>query len=323
MSRLPLAVPFGATASRPTWEALPREVRALIEERAGSAVLQSISQGAGFTSGFASRLVLADGSRLFVKAASSELSEVAHPSYVHEAEVVSALPVEVPAPRVRWAEHVGTWVVLGIDDVEGRSPQRPWQSDELELVLAALTGLATALTPVPASLGTIAPVSEYDDEMSFWRKRSAGDPVALSRPLAPAWEARLPGLAALESEWTTLCDGDTATHFDLRDDNVLLTADGQVLVCDWKWLTRGAAWLDLAGLLVSAHGDGHDADTLWRSHPLSAGVPARALDAFLAALAGLFVEYSAHERDSRSPWLRAHQAWWRDASLSWLAARLT
>ena len=323
MIRLPLSVPFGATAARPTWDALPSEVRARIEGRAGSPVLQAISQGSGFTSGFASRLLLADGTRLFVKAASFELSPVAHPSYVHEAAVVAALLDAVPAPRVRWVEHVGTWVVLGIDDVEAASPQRPWIAGELDLVLAALTELAEALTPVPTSLGIITDLSDYDDEMSFWRKRSAGDEGAAARGLPPEWSARVDELAALEAEWVVLCSGDTAAHFDLRDDNVLITADGDVLVCDWNWLTRGACWLDLAALLVSAHGDGYDADALWRSHPLSAGVPDRALDSFLVALSGLFVEYAAHGQDERSPWLRAHQAWWRDASLSWLRLRLS
>jgi hypothetical protein len=322
MSRLPLVVPFGATANRPTWDELPADVRSVVEDRAGSAVLQAISQGSGFTSGFASRLVLADGTRLFVKAASSELSPVAHPSYVHEAAVLAALPDLVPAPRVRWVDHVGTWVILGIDDVEARSPVRPWVASEMDVVLASLTNLAEALTPVPSSLGIITDLSEYDDEMSFWRKRSAGDEVASTSALRQEWSARVDELAALEAEWVVLCSGDTATHFDLRDDNVLITADGDVLVCDWNWLTRGAAWIDLAGLLVSAHGDGYDADALWRSHPLASGVPDRALDSFLVALSGLFVEYAAHEQDERSPWLRAHQAWWRDATLSWLGSRL-
>ena len=322
MTPLPLTVPFGATANRPVWEELPADVREAIEQRAGSPVAQSVSQVAGFTSGFASRLLLGDGSRLFVKAASSELSAVAHPSYVHEAEVVAALSADVPAPRVRWVEHVGTWVVLGIDDVEARSPQRPWVRDELDLVLGSLTVLADALTPVPEALGSITELAEYDDEMSFWRKRAAGDPVAVSRPLPPAWSVRVDELAALEAEWVALCSGDTATHFELRDDNLLLTSAGEVLVCDWNWLTRGASWLDLAGLLVSVHGDGYDADALWRAHPLSQGVDDRALDAFLVALTGLFVEYAAHDADARSPWLRSHQAWWRDASLGWLGARL-
>ncbi|HEU0286240.1 MAG TPA: hypothetical protein VFR22_04280, partial [Nocardioidaceae bacterium] len=58
---LPLTVPQTATAIRPTWDDLPRVVRALIAERCGGDVVAAESMGAGFTPGFASRLRLADG----------------------------------------------------------------------------------------------------------------------------------------------------------------------------------------------------------------------------------------------------------------------
>ena len=322
VTAIPLGVPVGATAARPEWASLPGGVRAAIESLAGSAVLEAVSQGGGFTSGFASRLLLADGSRVFVKAASSLQSPVAHPSYLTEASVVAALPAAVPAPRLVWRAEVDDWVLLGFEDVESSAPARPWQRDELDRVLDVLTHLAAALTPVPESLAHVGSLHDYDDEMSFWRKRAAGDPEMLALPLPDAWEVRVGAVAALEAGWTTAADGETATHFDLRDDNVLLTPSGGVLVCDWNWLTRGAAWLDLAALLVSVHGDGLDADAIWASHPLAAGVPGRALDAFLAALSGLFVVNAAASSDARSPWLRAHQAWWRDASLRWLDERL-
>lgn len=70
----PYAAPSGATAQRPSWLSLAAPVRRLVEIRLGQSVADAESQGGGFTDGFASRLVLADGSRVFVKAASSVVS---------------------------------------------------------------------------------------------------------------------------------------------------------------------------------------------------------------------------------------------------------
>jgi len=319
---IPLRVPQAASAVRPAWDELPPEVRAAVEEAAGSPVREAVSQGGGFTSGFASRLLLADGRRCFVKAATSDLHVWARPSYEREAAVVRGLPAAIPAPRVLWTREVGTWFVSGFEDVESRHPRRPWQEDELQSVLALCTLLATELTPVPSSLPAPHPLSEWEDDFSFWRRRAACDPAAVAVPLDEESAAMARRFAEIEPTWIDLCAGSTGLHFDLRDDNLLVTPSGGLLICDWNHLTLGAVWLDLAAVLVSAHGDGVDADALWSRHPLSAGVDDAALIAFLVALSGLFVERAADDPVPGSPYLRDHQAWWRDASLSWLRRRI-
>lgn len=319
---IPLRVPQAASAVRPTWDDLPREVRDAVVDSAGSPVQQAVSQGGGFTSGFASRLLLEDGRRLFVKAATSERHPFARPSYEREAAVVRGLPAAVPVPRVLWTCEAGTWFVSAFEDVESRHPRRPWDPDELGAVLDLCTLLARELTPVPPSLPQPHPLAEWDGDFSFWRRRAAGDPAAAAVPVPPVWEPAVASLAEAESTWARRCAGSTGLHFDLRDDNLLVTTAGDVLVCDWNHLTLGAAWLDLAAVLVSVHGDGLDADALWRAHPLAADVDDAALVAFLAALAGFFVERAADEEQPGSPYLRAHQGWWRDAALSWLGSRL-
>jgi hypothetical protein len=76
-------------------------------------------------------------------------------------------------------------------------------------------------------------------------------------------------------------------------------------------------------LLVAGHGDGLDIEGILRTNPLLAGVPAGALDAVLAALAGYFTRAAGTALDfPASPWLRVHQGWYRDASLDLLASRL-
>lgn len=312
------AVPHRATARRPAWEALPGDVRDLVERRAGAPVRRARSQDGGFTEGFASRLELADGRRLFVKAAGA--GGHAHPSYRQEARVVAALPAAVAAPRLLWTAEVRDWVVLAFEDVEGRTPQRPWDPGELAAVLRALVPLADALTPVPDALLPLGTTADLDPELDFWRRCAAGAADAGGVP-AP-WRARVDELAALERGWAAAAAGVAAVHFDLRDDNVLLADDGRVLVCDWNWLMLGAPWMDLVGLLVSVHGDGLDADALLAAHPLTRDVPRASVDTFLVALAGYFVRVATQPPVESSPWLRVHQAWWRDAALDWLAARL-
>jgi aminoglycoside phosphotransferase (APT) family kinase protein len=318
----PYGVPAGATAQRPSWLALPVSLRAAIEERLGSAVTETDSQGGGFTNGFASRLLLADGSRVFVKAVSSINSPEVFASYQQEVAVAGALPECVSAPRLRWATEHEQWQVLAFDDVAARTPQRPWQLNELGIVLDMLTPLAAALTPAPSGLPKLDTTADLDDAFSFWRRLAAEDPTADAQLVRPLWFGHLEDLAELESDWAALAAGDTAVHFDMREDNLLLTDNGQVLVCDWNWLSLAAPWVDLVGLLISVHGDGLDAEAFLSNHPLAANVDPRAINAFLVALAGYFTEAAARPAFAHSPWMRTHQAWWRDATLSWLALRL-
>lgn len=319
MTAIPPRVPQAGTAVRPAWDELPEHVRAAVEDACGAAVVEAVSQGGGFTSGFASRLVLDDGRRLFVKAATSEQHVFARPSYEREAAVVRGLPARVPAPRVLWTRDLGAWFVSAFDDVEARHPVRPWDPAELAAVLDVCTTMARELTPVPASLPEPLPLADWDEDFTFWRRGAQGD-AAVSIPAG--WGPRTDQLAELEGGWAVRCAGATGLHFDLRDDNLLVTSDGRVLVCDWNHLTLGAAWLDVASILVSAHGDGLDADALWASHPLAHGVDDDALLSFLAALAGFFIQRAAEADVPGSPYLRAHQAWWRDATLGWLGSRL-
>ena len=95
-----------ATARRPHWGDLPASAREVIAVRLGSEVTSTSSTGIGFTPGFASRLDLADGRRVFVKAASDAddarsgwaLSE----AYREEIRKLRALPSDLPAPALLW-----------------------------------------------------------------------------------------------------------------------------------------------------------------------------------------------------------------------------
>lgn len=307
------AIPYGATALRPHWPDLPEPIRARIEERLGDVVVAVASQGSGFTHGFASRLVYGRGRRAFVKAASDQTSPVIADCYRAEARVVPTLPAGVPAPALRWTIEEAGWVVLCFDDVPGRPPRRPWEPNELTAVLTALTPMSEALTPGPPALVVPDARDWLVADFGYWRD--------LADSAEPGDSERVADLAVLEAAALDAIDGTSVIHCDLRDDNVIVGDDGKVWVCDWNWPSRGAPWVDLLTLLLSAAGDGYDADALFAAHPLGADVDPDALDAVLAGLCGYFVRSARSGPVATSPHLRNHQSWYAEATMSWLARR--
>src|SRR5687767_4666506 len=117
---LPTRIPHGRTARRLEWSFLPPHIRAEVERRTGSPVTGAASQTAGFTPGFASVLTCADGSRHFVKAASTIAQRLFADAYRGEARKQGLLPGGLPVPRLKWLHDADDWVVLGFEHVEGR-----------------------------------------------------------------------------------------------------------------------------------------------------------------------------------------------------------
>jgi hypothetical protein len=113
---------------RPAWSDLRPDVRRRIEDAAGAAVLAAASQGSGFTPGFASRLRLADGRRVFVKAADASRPWLLE-SYRLEAAKLALIPAAVPAPRLQRVldEPIDgvPWLILVFDDIDGHPPGGP------------------------------------------------------------------------------------------------------------------------------------------------------------------------------------------------------
>jgi hypothetical protein len=306
---IPTTIPHGRTARRLEWPHLPPTVRAGIEERCGSPVVSAVSQGGGFTPGFASVLVCADGSRHFVKAASAVAQKMFAASYREEARKLRALPEATPAPRLLWALD-GDWVVLGLEYVEARAPRRPWRQAELDRCLDALEVVADLLTPVPQELA-LGPIG---DDFAGWP--ASWDHVRVHHHLPHADEA-----AALATEYLTAVAGDTLVHTDVRDDNVLLTPDGRALFCDWNWPAAGSAWLDSLILLIGPRGDGLDVEAVIAERPLLRDVPPEDVDRVLALVCGYFLRQADEPVPATSPHIREAQRWQGEVVWAWLAQR--
>jgi hypothetical protein len=310
VTAIPTTIPHGRTAQRLTWRHLPPAVRALVEERCGSPVVDATSQGGGFTPGFASVLTCADGSKHFVKAASTKAQRMFADSYREEARKLRALPQAVPAPRLLWVED-GDWMVLGIEYVEGRTPPRPWRQADLDATLDALEVVARELTPAPEGLGLDTFADELGEWPAFW------DHVARTRPDLP----HLADAAALAAGFAEVAAGDTVVHIDVRDDNVLLRPDGTALLCDWNWPVQGADWLDSLFTLIGPRGDGLDVETVLASRPLLREVPAEHVDRVLALVIGYFFKSADDPVPATSPYIRDHQRWQGEVLWRWLGER--
>ena len=320
-TRAGVTIPVRATARRPTWDQLPSSVRQVIEDLAGAAAIGSESAGTGFTPGFASRLDLADGRRLFVKAASSA-DDALHgwplsDAYREEVRKLTALPAGIGAPPLLWHRdfHINgvQWVIVGFEYVDATPPRRPWRLAQLRLVLDKLAETATVLTAVPAELG-LEPVAAELVGRSVER-------LAEVRELRGdnAWPAVIEALCDEAFERTA---GGSVVHLDLRDDNILISPDGNVWFVDWNWPAVGAPWIDLVCVLLSARGDGIDADALLAEHPLTLAVDPRSIDSLLAVLWSFWALAKTRPVPERSPHLRDHQQWYLDVTEEWLRHRL-
>lgn len=276
-------------SARPRWEDLPDDVRAEVQARLGSPVVEISYPEGGFTPGLAVRLTCADGGQVFLKAADLALPMAAH--YRAEAVVGERLPSGI-APRLWWSLESHGWIVNAFEAVLGGEPDLRPGSTDLPGVLDVIGSLAQELTPCPVSVG------EAGKTLSLlaghWERIAAA-------PAGPdAWStARHAWLTAMDDRdlLVKAAAGDTLVHCDLRADNMLVESE-RVRVLDWSWAARGAAWVDAAffvpQLVLSGHSPA-DAEA-----ELGARVPAwrvadpKALSTFAVAITGYWSWHQAH-----------------------------
>jgi hypothetical protein len=140
------------------------------------------------------------------------------------------------------------------------------------------------------------------------------------RSTTPEWP-HLEEAAALARGYLEVPDRDHFVHFDARDDNFMIDRDGQAWLCDWNWPALGPVWTDTVHLLVSAFGDGVDADAVLRSRRLTKDVPDEHVDTVIAGLCGFMLESRDRPAPPSSPYLRVHSQWYAEATWAWLAHR--
>ncbi|TDW93731.1 phosphotransferase family enzyme [Kribbella pratensis] len=339
MSRAP-DVDYFATSSRPAWESLPPALHEALAVALGTQIASVSSPvSSGFTGGFAAQARLANGRRVFIKAAEEGLH--AYEAYQREAEVVPQLPNAVHAPAIITTAHTphlnitpygksggapgggsggGRWFAVVSEWVDGRMPGAPWTAEDFELVTAACEELAGVLEPSP--LGGLSRFADLvGDDVEVPAQILAGEremPGGLQD-----WLPRvLPELAELAKLAPEALTGDSATHSDLRPDNILIDNVGTCWTIDWNWLALGPRWVDWVGLLPVAQHQGIDTFTAITRSPLTADVPKDHLDSFVAVIAAYMMKNTeAPPPPGCTPTLREHQRLYAWTFLDWLAVR--
>lgn len=304
------AIPYGHTARRLEWTHLPPSVREVVERRIGSKVVEAESRTGGFTPGFASLVVTSAGSTHFLKAASLVAQRGIAEAYRAEGRGLRMLPPGIAVPRLQWMHDADDWVVLCIEAADGDQTPRPWTDADVRTASKALVTLAEALTPAPG-LGVTDFATAYADWPSCW------DHVRTAQPSLP----HLEDAAALAAGFAEVTVGDTLVHGEVRDDNLIFIDDDTVMVCDWKWPSRGANWIDSLMLLVGPRQDGFDVNLHIASHPLLAQVPGESIDIVLALLAGYYFRAADQPAPASSKYLRSAAIEQRDALWNWLSER--
>jgi thiamine kinase-like enzyme len=159
------------------------------------------------------------------------------------------------------------------------------------------------------------------DDITVPRQILAGD-LPLPSGLQEWLPQVLPELAELAAAGPDVLVGDTATHSDLRPDNLLIDTHGVCWAVDWNWLTLGPRWVDWAGLLPLAQYHGIDTFAAVTSSPLTADVPKNDLDVFMAVIAAYMMKNTdAPPPPGCTPALREHQRLSAWTFLDWLAVR--
>ena len=304
-----------AAGVRVSWDGIPAKVRRDLEARLGSRVVEAKTQRGGFSPGMAARLLLADGSRAFVKAVSEDANPDSHHIYRQEARIVAALPATVPAPRFRWMYDHRGWVALCFDDVDGRHPDEPWTERDLDLVIRSLKKMSADLTPSPIEVDeTVA--DAFGGTLNGWFR-------AVERGIRPAdqWAVRnLDRLARLELRAPSAAAGETLVHFDLRADNMLIAGD-RVVVFDWPLARTGAAWVDWLAMAPSVEMQGGPSAAKFVASFDVRGVDGESINAALASIAGYFCIHSLDPPPAGIPTVRAFQAAQGVVALRWLRER--
>lgn len=307
---------MASSKQRMLWSEMPSTVHSTIEGLVDGRVLAADSCEGGYSPGFASRLTLADGRMVFVKAMDLEAwpSQAAFPRA--EIQVASMLPESVPAPRFLGSYDDANWVILAFEGIAGHEPAQPWRADELERTVDAAVSFAEANTAPPVNL-------RRDHPRLGGLAALATDRYRLAQlPAHSKWvTANLPMLIELESQGLAAAQGSALVHFDMLPHNIMLTAD-KILFVDWPHARVGAPFIDVLMLLSTAAASGIDPEPIISAHALTANLDANIVDAFLAAHGGFLLADALFPVDPGLEPITDAKLRLGRATLSWLQSRI-
>jgi len=305
-----------ASKRRLLWKHVPPTVKAIVEQLAGHRVVTAANSKGGFSPGLASRLTLADGRMIFVKAIDIGAWPDQAAMYRAEASVSARLPADIPAPRLLASLDDGHWVILVFEYIAGAEPDLRRRPADAFWVAAGLEELARRLT-----LSPIAAPSDHP-RLGGWADL-AGDRDRLARlPALSPWAAEhLTRLIALEEAGLVAAHGRSLVHFDAYPHNMLLTGE-RVLFADWPHARLVVPFLDLIMFASSAAAAGLDPEPIVTGIAPAAGTEPYVIDAVLAAHAGFCVAGSLERVSPAFAPIIEAKAELGTAATAWLQRRL-
>lgn len=293
--------------TRTPWQEAPEQVKAWVRDHVGSEIEPAQDQLGGMSTGVAA-VVHGSEQKVFVKGVDTVDNPQGAAMYRVEAAIAGQLPKHPTIPELLAGGIVevgdGSWWVTLLEARPGHTPDHPWRTADLDLVLAAWQQLQPALAATPWSRS--AAVSEL---FVGWRA-IADDPTDPWHQLAGRWRDR-------EEQLAGEIDGGAAaqlSHIDLRADNILIDQGSKaVAFVDWAHPGTAAAWADVALLLgdvvasgadVEAGGEIDVVDRFATAHP---DVDPELGIATISALAA-FLHGRAH-REQANPDLPHRRSW--------------
>lgn len=244
--------PRAHASDRLHWAQLPVELRDEIEATMDARVVEEISVISGFSPGMGSLLRLSTGEQVFLKAARTADEPECADLHRAEARIAVRLPASVPTARFLWGHGDGDWIVLVYEALDGYPPDVPWEPTVLARVLDTLDDLSripgARQIPLP-------PAGPLLASTAIGWGRILRDPFE-HLPLVAPWAARrLSSLAEVELGVLVACEGESIVHGDMRAKNIAVVGE-KIYLLDWPYAMRGAAWLDLAHLLITVGAQG-------------------------------------------------------------------
>jgi aminoglycoside phosphotransferase (APT) family kinase protein len=287
-----------------------------VERLADGQVVAAANCPGGFSPGLASRLDLANGRAVFVKAMDAD--EWPDQAAMHRAEltVSTALPNAVPAPRLLGWSDDSHWVVLVFECIEGTEPDLRRRPSDAFRVAAGIEHLARTLTPAPIAVPSDHPRLGGWAELARDRNRVARLPA-----LSPWASDHLTTLISLEEAGLAAAHGTSLVHFDAYPHNIVLAKD-RVLFADWPHARLGAPFIDLIMFASSAASAGIDPELIVAGHWPTAETEPHVIDAVLTAHAGFCLGGSLYQVPAEFAPIAAAKAELGVAAVAWLARRL-
>ena len=336
--------PRAHASDRLRWAQLPAELRDEIEATMNARVVEEISVVSGFSPGMGSLVRLSTGDQVFLKAARTLDAPECADLHRAEAKISVRLPAAVPMPRFLWGHGDGDWIVLAYEAIDGYPPRIPWDPAVLGRVLDTLDDLAR----VPGARQIpLPPAGPQLASATIGWGRVQREPYPHLEHVSPWAAQNLDRLVETELGVLVACEGESIVHGDMRAQNLAVT-DDHVYVLDWPHAMRGAAWLDLAHLLVTVgaqgvegvfepvdveipcdggppvvHWDDAERAGAWLTavfddHPLGAEVHPEDLRSIVGGYAGFSLDTARRPAPPGRPWLPERAMGQALAGLAWL-----